>query len=136
MGSHPLFIPHATYIVAALVKKHTSHLLIATHSFTVAPMRLPPVRILEPASPHHGIDMCQTLPTKNQSFVKVFPTNKNTDFPHKKYRRSRQTNAASCVTVNMSLSPGAPCMWAKSHMGKTHTQFFNREDFKKCIEVS
>jgi hypothetical protein len=81
MGSHPLFIPHATYIVAALVKKHTSHLLIATHSFTVAPMRLPPVRILEPASPHHGIDMCQTLPTKNQSFVKVFPTNKNTDFP-------------------------------------------------------
>ena len=58
---------------------------------------------LMPDSPYYSIDICQCLPTKNHIFIRVFPTIKNTDFPHKKYRLSRQTNGESCVTVNMSV---------------------------------
>ena len=71
-----------------------------------------PTRILEPDSPHYDIDLCQTLPTKNPIFVRIFPTIKNTYFPHKKYSLSRQTNGAFCVSFNMGVCQAFP---ASSH---------------------
>ena len=59
------------------------------------------------ASPDAEAGPMRDLPTKKPIFVRVFPTLKNTYFPHKKYILSLQTNGESCVIVKVSVSPGA-----------------------------